>query len=220
MLMSLSAICAIGLSVFPISADFILCPGGFVTCFGTDNADVINGSNDGDNIEANDGDDFISGGDRDDNNMEGNAGNDILFGGLGADDLKGGSGNDFLFAGPDAQTEVQFARGNDGNDIINVLVGETANCLNVVGGPGFDVVNLIGFGPYTAIAPFAEGPIAEESAIIVIDPIAGGLIIIDVDDADIGSIEVIHGLLSPDVTVIDVPDVATLVDEQCERSNK
>jgi Ca2+-binding RTX toxin-like protein len=219
LLIIMCAISLIGLGSLPISADFILCPGGGAACDGTDFSDVIQGTKDGEVIYAMNGDDLIFGDGGDDNDVFASDGNDVIFGGPGADDIKGGRGNDVLIPGPDGPNEIQFARGGSDNDTINVFVGETSNCLNVVGDSGFDVLNLIGFGPYSAFAPFAEGPIVQESAIILTDPIAGGLIIIDVDSDDIGAIEVVNGLLSPNVVVIDAADLGTILTEQCAGFN-
>jgi Ca2+-binding RTX toxin-like protein len=63
---------------------------------GTNNNDLILGSNISDEIYGRDGNDCILGGGGDDV-IDGDSGNDILIGGSGDDDLKGGGGTDYCY---------------------------------------------------------------------------------------------------------------------------
>jgi hypothetical protein len=200
MLLSLLSVLALGLAVIPIQADFMQCPDG--GCNGTDNADVINGSPGDDLIEGLDGDDFIFGNNGSDE-LDGQGGNDFLLGGPGDDFIFGDIGNDIIFPGPDGAPDFfQEADGEEGNDVTNVLVGEISGCLIILDEGGFDIVNLIGFGPYVAVDPFGE-PDLEDGWILVVDPITGGNIIILVEPIGDAGIEVINGLLTPNIIVID-----------------
>ena len=89
---------------------------------GSENADILYGTNDGelmkglagdDSISASDGDDFILGG----------ADNDTIGGGDGDDSILGGTGGDLIFA----YTGDDVVNAGDGNDIIR-------------GGEGSDII--------------------------------------------------------------------------------
>ena len=86
-------------------------------------ADVLEGTKEGDEIRAGDGDDYVSGnGGRD--FLYGEGGNDVLDGGDGNDNLYGGTGNDTL-------------KGGAGDDVLN---GEADNDF-LLGGAGVDVLS-------------------------------------------------------------------------------
>jgi hypothetical protein len=193
-----------GLATAPIQADFIQCPNAG-NCDGTDNSDVINGAPNvvGENIRAGLGNDFIFAGDGDEDSF-GEEGDDVIFGGFGEDEVLGGPGNDILFAGADTgQNAEQLAQGDEGNDSFNVFVGEILGCLSIEGGEGFDAANLIGFGPYSATLPFGQ-PGFGAGFIVVVDPITNGQIAIMVSENDDTGTEAINGLLSPNVTIVNV----------------
>ncbi|WP_292725577.1 calcium-binding protein [Nostoc sp. JL34] len=83
-------------------------------------ADVLEGTDAGDDIRAGAGDDFVSGnGGRD--FLYGEGGNDVLKGGTGNDTLEGGTGNDKLFS-------------EDGNDLLKGDAGDD----ELRGGAGID----------------------------------------------------------------------------------
>jgi hypothetical protein len=193
----------------PIQADFIQCPSPPAgNCTGSDNPDLINGSALPEVfIEGLLGNDIIFGNDGDDE-IRGNEGDDVLFGGPGSDELRGGDNNDIMFPGPDDFSNFQFVTGLD-NDQTIVLAGDTANCLRIEDGGGFDVAILIGFGPYSIDKPFGGLPPGFDGYISLIDPIAGGNIFIEVLEADDTGIERINGLMNPNVALIlpeDLPE--------------
>lgn len=189
----------LGLLASTMDADFIQCPGGG-GCDGSDNSDVITGTVGFDGIFGSQGNDIIFG-DAGDDSLDGEAGNDVVFGGLDSDVVLGKEGNDVLMAGPDRLNTGQAADGDEGNDTFNVLVSDVSACLLIFAGPGNDEVNLLGFGPYTAQAPFGPDGFTE-GWIHVIDPITGGDIFIAVtEDGDTGA-ETINGLLSPNPTLL------------------
>jgi Ca2+-binding RTX toxin-like protein len=97
------------------------CKGRQVTILGTEDADVIRGSNRRDVILA------LGGGDR----VEGRGGNDVICGGAGRDLLDGGPGHDKIFGGADGRSEQ---RNDDG---VRLMVGDV-----VQGGPGDDLIDL------------------------------------------------------------------------------
>jgi Ca2+-binding RTX toxin-like protein len=191
----------------PIQADFVQCAGN-VQCDGTANSDIINGTDLFDDIFGLNGDDviFANGGN---DTVEDEDGNSVIFGGTGSDKLEGSIGNDVLFPGPDVPEFGQGASGSQGNDTINVLVSDTGNCLIIYASNGNDVVNLLGFGPYIATAPW--GLATPEGWVHVVDPIAGGDIYIRVHENDAGGVEQINGLLSANLTLIN-DDADTEVD--------
>jgi Ca2+-binding RTX toxin-like protein len=215
----LLGILMLGLIVVPSQGVFVQCPVAGGTCDGdegaTDDADVINGSAFDDEIRGLGGDDFIIGGDGGDeifgeDDSGGLVGNDIIFGGPGADIINGNDGTDVLFPGPDDGVFSQLANGQgegggaDSNDIINVFAGEITTCLTIDGGGGSrDIVNLIGFGPYSLELPFGLIDMDQEGVIHVVDPIGGGDIFIEIDLDGEGDTEVINGLPSPNVVFLD-----------------
>jgi Ca2+-binding RTX toxin-like protein len=91
------------------------CKGRAVTILGTDEDDVLKGSNQRDVILALGGDDRV----------EGRGGNDVICGGSGRDLIKGGPGHDKIFGGA------------DGRDGAGDMVGDV-----VQGGPGDDLIDL------------------------------------------------------------------------------
>jgi hypothetical protein len=199
----------------PTQADFVQCTGGPCVADGqTDNADIINGTPDSDFIIGLGGNDVILGGAGNDfiggedaGVVDLNQGNDVIFGGTGSDVLEGHEGNDIIFPGPDDGEFSQDVRGDDGdsvdgNDITNVFAGDITTCLFIDsdGGSG-DIVNLIGFGPYSLQRPFGQPGFAE-GVIYLIDPIGGGEIFIEVTPDDDGDTEIINGLPTPNVTIL------------------
>jgi hypothetical protein len=196
-------------------ADFFQCP---PSCTGSDNDDVVIGSAAEDDIDAGPGNDFIFGGDSRDI-LEGGDGNDVIFGGLGSDLLVGIDGDDTLLPGPDSTDRVQNSLGNVGNDTFIIFAGETVNCQFIRGERDFDVLHLIGFGPFIAEYPFgAELPFPDEAWIIFQDPIAGGFILVQADRPkdNIGGIERIHGLPTPNVVPVDLDTgFVPFVDANC-----
>ncbi|MEH2200069.1 calcium-binding protein, partial [Nostoc sp.] len=83
-------------------------------------ADVLEGTDAGDEIRAGAGNDYVAGNGGQDF-LYGEGGNDVLYGGAGTDTLEGGTGNDKLF-------------GEDGNDILR---GDAGDDL-LEGGAGID----------------------------------------------------------------------------------
>jgi hypothetical protein len=196
----------------PMQADFFQCP---PACAGSDNADVMIGSPAMDGIVGGNGNDLIFGGDNRDV-LGGEGDDDLIFGGLGGDTLNGGPGNDTLIPGPDESPFIQEPFGEAGNDTIIVLVGETVNCQDIRGGTDFDVLHLIGFGPYIAEYPYgAAEPIEIGSYIAIHDPIAGGYIFAEVQDADGSSVDRINGLATPNVTVLDNATYNQFFNQNC-----
>jgi hypothetical protein len=185
-----------------LEANFVQCPGG--PCDDAEgttiNADVINGTPLTDAIDAQGGDDVVFGGAGTDG-IDGRAGDDLLFGGQDSDEIEGGGGNDIILPGPDDSEFHQYIEMNDGNDVVNVLVTEITTCLFILDGDGFDVVNLVGFGPYSAALPFGQ-PGFGIGYVYVVDPITGGEIFIWVSENTEDSIDVINGLPSPNVTIL------------------
>jgi hypothetical protein len=202
----------------PTQADFFQCVA-MVICNGSLNADVMNGSSGEDDIRASVGNDIIFGGDGRDG-LDGQDHDDFILGGLGSDQLFGFSGNDVIVPGPDDAGEVQSSAGFTDNDTFIVLVSETINCQLINAGDGFDVLHLIGFGPYVVEFPYgAVSPIAVDSAIIIQDPIAGGYIIVRVSDQGPNSLERINGLDTPNVTVLDPTASANFFSANCTIAN-
>jgi hypothetical protein len=205
LLISLLGVLALGVLVAPIQADFIQCV--VNPCNGTVINDIVNGTPNDDTINAGLGNDLVFGGEGNDNidgddGQGGDDGDDFLFGGPGDDLLGGWAGNDILLAGPDGPPNFQQVVGGGlGNDIANVLLGETIGCLVIQLNPGADIVNLIGFGPFSAQEPFGQ-PGFNDGYVHVIDPIGGGDIFIDVSENSDAGTETINGLLSPNVTIV------------------
>jgi hypothetical protein len=205
-LMGLLGLIMLGLTSTPLQADFVQCPGGGA-CGGaegtTDNADLINGTDGIDGIDAQGGNDLALGGSEADNIIGGD-GNDTLFGGPGLDFLFGDAGNDVLLAGPDNGgflDNIQNVFGGTGNDSTHVLVSEISGCLVIEDDGGADTVNLVGFGPYSATTPFGDQALGDVYAFVV-DPITSGVIVIDVNGNDDTGVETINGLLSPDIVFV------------------
>jgi hypothetical protein len=207
---------AVGILPFVIQANFVQCPP--VLCDVdngvTEESDIINASPEVAEIFGMGGDDIILGGASPDK-LVGEEGNDLLLGGLGSDELIGNEGNDILLAGPDTLDFSQKVSLHQGNDTTHVLVGEVLTCLNVFDNSGNDTVNLIGFGPYTAILPFGQPGFVQGTALVV-DPITGGRIFIEVEEANDQGVETINGLLSPDVVILTDGELAALLnDDPC-----
>jgi hypothetical protein len=199
LMLSLFALMAFGFMATPLHADFVQCLAG-IFCQAPDNSDIINGTLANDIIRGGAGDDIIfgnAGGDQ----LSGDADNDLVFGDAGTDLVFGNEGNDILLPGPDGPIGNQTAAGNQGNDTTNVLVGDVGNCLLIIDAGGTDVANLIGIGPYSAQKPFGQ-PGFGMGFVHVIDPIAGGDILIQIRENDDTGIETIHGLPSPNVTIL------------------
>jgi Ca2+-binding RTX toxin-like protein len=113
----------------------------FVNVFGTQNADIIIGDAKNNNLQGNNGDDFIDGG-AGKNVIDGGAGKDTLVGGKDEDTIIGGNGNDVLKGG--AANDVlnggagnDSIEGNQGNDVLNGGNGQDS----LFGNEGKDVLN-------------------------------------------------------------------------------
>jgi Ca2+-binding RTX toxin-like protein len=99
-------------------------PYGMMTFGGTDDDDILNGSNGVDLINGHGGDDIINGGAGGDNlrggggnnTLNGEGGNDNLYGGAGNDTIDGGSGNDDINSGGGTDTVT----GGSGNDLFRI----------------------------------------------------------------------------------------------------
>jgi Ca2+-binding RTX toxin-like protein len=197
----------------PIQADFIQCVA-TVACSGSGNDDLVNGSPGVDRVQGLFGNDAIFGGASRDL-LSGDEGNDQLFGGPGSDFLAGQVGNDTLIPGPDDADAIQNSSGLSGNDTFIVFVGETVNCQLILGQADFDVLHLIGFGPYLAEFPYgAPTPIADGSYIVIQDPIAGGYIFVRVESGQ-ENLERINGLPSPNVSILESAAFTTFVGQNC-----
>ncbi len=85
-------------------------------------ANVINGTDNADELFGTYGDDTLYGED----------GNDRLYGGPGRDQLFGGTGNDQLYGGADAD----LLNGGDGNDWVSYIASPTGVSVNLVTGTG------------------------------------------------------------------------------------
>lgn len=99
---------------------------------GTKNADLILLGNNGDKVEAKDGNDCIIGGMGDDK-IKGGKGNDQIFGQGGADKIGGGQGSDKIYSG-DGNDKVTSGKDNDTID-----GGKGADKLH--GNQGADIIN-------------------------------------------------------------------------------
>ena len=123
--------------------------------------DIVNGLGGNDTVLGGTGNDTLAGGDGNDSLLGGD-GNDLLFGGAGADQLVGGAGNDKLYVvGNDSLLQgnagydqvivldasgvnitigvgVEYAAGNNGNDVINAASLTTA--ILIGGGGGADLL--------------------------------------------------------------------------------
>jgi hypothetical protein len=199
---------------FYSGADFILCTA--APCGGTPNADVMTGDGTAFELYGLEGGDVIFGGPAI-NDINGGPGNDILFGGGDDDQILGDEGDDFLLGGTDNFVREQVLIGEEGNDTYITFAGETSDCLfiqdDAVGGQ--NVVNLVGFGPYSATVPFGQ-PNFGEGYIIEQDPIANGYVFIHVEDPESnGGVHTINGLLSPNVTIVDGGTASDFFDLNC-----
>jgi hypothetical protein len=204
-MIALMAFAVLGLTAAFMQADFIQCIT-LVNCGYSDNPDIINGSLGDDTIGGFGGADVIFGNDGNDS-VVGEDGNDIIFGGKGADTVWGFAGDDILLAGPDLPGLGQILGDVEGNDTFNVFAGEVSACLIIYDdGDSGDVANLIGFGPYTAVAPFGMTGF-DVGWVHVVDPLAGGDIYISVSELDNMGVETINGLPTPMVTIL--PDNPT-----------
>lgn len=110
-------------------------PDGLIS--GTNGDDALNGTDDGEPIEAGLGDDIVRGGDGDDT-VDAGAGDDRVFGEAGEDLIAGNAGNDFLRggAGDDLLLDSDGAdtlRGDTGDDLlISTGVTDQAAFLDAV----------------------------------------------------------------------------------------
>jgi hypothetical protein len=202
--MGLVGIMMLALVATPLQADLIQCQGD--GCEGSETADVINGTPGYDDIEGNGGNDVIFGQGGDDD-IDADEGNNVIFGGLGSDFMESYEGNDLIFPGPDGPPSFfQETQSGMGNDTTTVFVSEISGCLVVSGDTGLDAVNLVGFGPFVATLPFGQ-PGFVTGWIQVVDPVALGDIFIEVIEGGDAGNETVNGLLSPNVTIVDVlPD--------------
>jgi Ca2+-binding RTX toxin-like protein len=101
--------------------------------FGTNDDDVIEGGNGGDDhLYGRDGDDSINGGAGDDY-IEGNSGNDTIIGGEGEDHILGGDGQDVIYGGDSTDTIIG---GNGDDSLYGNASGVKADLLD--GGDGTD----------------------------------------------------------------------------------
>ncbi len=108
---------------------------------GTKNADLILLGNNGDKVEAKDGNDCVIGG-ADNDKIKGGKGNDQIFGQGGADKIGGGQGNDKIYSG-DGDDEVTSGKDNDtidgGNGADKLHGNQGADTIN--GGDGNDKIH-------------------------------------------------------------------------------
>lgn len=99
--------------------DFISGLGGNDNIQGRDGEDYLVGGEGNDRILGGDDDDIIEGGMGDDN-MFGEAGNDMIYAGQGDDTVRGGAGNDDIIA----DDMFVFIEPGDGNDELSIRVSE------------------------------------------------------------------------------------------------
>jgi hypothetical protein len=192
-------------------AEFFQCP---PYCVGSDDDDLVNGSDAENSMEGGFGNDLMFGGDGRDQ-MSGGPDDDLMFGGLESDVMNGGPGDDTLLPGPDGTTNTQSSNGDQGDDTFNVLVDKTSNCQFIYGGPGYDVLNLIGFGQFMAEYPYGQTePIARVTFLVIQDPAAGGYIFVQIEEGS-GSLERINGLPSPNVTVLGNTAAGMFFNQNC-----
>ncbi|AJZ75402.2 beta strand repeat-containing protein [Candidatus Nitrosotenuis cloacae] len=117
---------------------------------GTKNADLILLGNNGDKVEAKDGNDCVIGGAGNDK-IKGGKGNDQIFGQGGADKIGGGQGNDKIYSG-DGDDKVTSGKDNDtidgGNGADKLHGNQGADTINggdgndrIHGGQGNDIIS-------------------------------------------------------------------------------
>lgn len=196
----------------PISADFVQCNGG---CVGSVNNDIYNGTENQDVMTDTGGNDVFFGlGEFD--VINDTLGNDIMFGGAGSDILTDTSGNNVFFPGPDDMNSIQVSSGGIGQDTFNLFVGETVNCNYIFGSFGLDVLNLIGFGPYSVTSPFGLTEDPESGSFIVVqDPVGGGWLLISIEPEGDDVVEVINGLPNPSLAVLNNADSQAFIAANC-----
>jgi Ca2+-binding RTX toxin-like protein len=116
---------------------------------GSENADILYGTNDSELIKGFAGDDYLSASDGDDFIL-GGADNDTIGGGDGDDSILGGIGGDLIFA----YTGDDVVYAGDGNDIIRG--GEGSDILFGAEGQDIFVFNLENFadGSMDTVADF------------------------------------------------------------------
>ena len=99
------------------------------TITGDNSGNVLVGTNAGDVINANGGNDLVLGGNGNDT-IDGGSGNDLLSGGNGNDTIDGGSGTDLV-------------SGGNGNDLLIYRVAENATSYDIYdGGNGKDTLRI------------------------------------------------------------------------------
>ena len=115
--------------------------------FGTENRDVLNGTNGNDLIFGFEGNDVINGSNGDDcivgdsgnDILHGSNGNDVILGGEGTDTINGSNGNDLLIGGA-GDDKLSGSNGDDeifGNEGNDKIDGSNGNDY-MIGGPGND----------------------------------------------------------------------------------
>lgn len=107
--------------------NYIVSANGDDVIFGYDGVDELNGRGGTDQLYGGNGDDFLFGEDGTDT-LDGGADTDQLDGGAGNDTLTGGSGDDTFFVNDGTDTITDLG---DGNDVLNVGPGATANATAV-----------------------------------------------------------------------------------------
>lgn len=151
--------------------------------------DRIEGGNGNDQIDGDAGNDVIYGGNEtcldntgpqpDGDQINGGAGNDKIFGGEGCDVLEDGAGNDFIEGGLDTdEIKAGFAAGDD--DIVNIRVGdvnpgetEKITCTQNAIATTRVFLKRNSLGAFPRGTP--SGAVPAGTAILVIDPITGGV---------------------------------------------
>ena len=114
---------------------------------GTDGTDVLLGGNGDDTLNGGDGDDLLSGGNGSDT-LDGGDGSDMLLGGNGSDTLDGGDGDDLLSGGNGSDTldggdGSDLLLGDKGDDTLNYTLSENTGETDYYGGgSGFDTLQL------------------------------------------------------------------------------
>jgi len=130
---------------------------------GTENADVLIGSDAAEVIQGLKGNDFLFGEGASDN-LIGDGGHDWIYAGDGKDNASGGSGNDVMF-GEDGDDKLNGGSGNDtvygGADDDSLVGGGGADLLK--GGTGVDKVSAGGGDDFVAhdIVDNEENPVGE-----------------------------------------------------------